>query len=67
MTRLKNIQMILCISLTMKSFLVGDKSKIRNDKLDEDFLFFNLQTDNLVSGFVRYRQTSATEALYALA
>jgi hypothetical protein len=67
MTRLKNIQMILCISLTMKSFLVGDKSKIRNDKLDEDFLFFNLQTDNLVSGFVRHRQTSATEALYALA
>jgi hypothetical protein len=51
----------------MKSFLVGDKSKIRNDKLDEDFLFFNLQTDNLVSGFVRHRQTSATEALYALA
>jgi hypothetical protein len=27
MTRLKNIQMILCISLTMMSFLFGDKTK----------------------------------------
>jgi len=58
--------MILCISLTKKSFLFGDKSKIRIDKLDEDFLFFNLQTDNLVSGFVRLRQASAAEELYAL-
>ena len=26
MSRLKNIQMILCISLTMMSFLFGDKT-----------------------------------------
>lgn len=51
MTRLKNIQMILCISLTMKSFLFGDKTKIRNDKLNENFKFSNLQINNLVLGF----------------
>jgi len=42
--------MILCIHLTIMSFLFGDKTKIRNDKLDED-VHFNLQINNLVIGF----------------
>jgi|GEM_PF-6658323 len=36
MTRLKNIQMIVCIPLTMTSFLFGDKANMGNDKLDEE-------------------------------
>jgi hypothetical protein len=37
--------MMLCISLTRMSFLFGDKTNIRNDKLDEGFLFSNLQIE----------------------
>lgn len=48
MTRLKNIQMTLCIPLTMTSFLFGDKAKTGSDKLDEDFQFFILQIYKLV-------------------
>jgi hypothetical protein len=42
MTKLKNIQMILCIPLTMTSFLFGDKANLGNDKLDEDFQYTKL-------------------------
>jgi len=51
MTRLKNIQMILCIPLTITSFLFVDKANRGNDKLDVDFQYTKLQIDNLVLNF----------------